>query len=84
MNTYIAIIGTFLAVCEIIRVVQNQINLWRQRKIFEESCGDLSVVTEQDLQIQREVYRMLHAELVDKRRNCGADMRRTDSSLRSE
>ena len=50
MNTYIAIIGTFLAVCEIIRVVQNHINLRRQRKVFEESCGDLSEVTEQDLQ----------------------------------
>lgn len=59
MNTYIAIIGTFLAVCEIIRVIQNHINLRRQRKIFEESCGDLSSVTERDLQTQREAYRLI-------------------------
>ena len=63
MNTYIAIIGTFLAFCEIIRVVQNHINLRRQRKVFEESCGDLSEVTEQDLQTQRAVYRMLYVDM---------------------
>lgn len=50
MNTYIAIIGTFLAVCEIIRIVQNHINLRRQRIVFERECGQLSDFTEQDLQ----------------------------------
>lgn len=73
MNTYIAIIGTFLAVCEIIRCVQNHINLRRQRKIFEDSCGDLSEVTEQDLETQRAVYRMLYAELKDRQCNCKAE-----------
>lgn len=73
MNTYIAIIGTFLALCEIIRVIQNHINLRRQRKIFEESCGDLSEVTEQDLQTQRAVYRMLYTELEDRQCNCKAE-----------
>ena len=59
MNTYIAIIGTFLAVCEIIRVVQNHINLRRQQIVFERECGHLSEVTEQDLQTQREAYRLI-------------------------
>jgi hypothetical protein len=59
MNIYIAIIGTFLAVCEIIRVVQNHINLRRQRIVFERECGQLSDITEQDLQTQREAYRLI-------------------------
>ena len=59
MNTYIAIIGTFLAVCEIIRVIQNYINLRHQNKVFESECGHLSDITEQDLQTQREAYRLI-------------------------
>lgn len=59
MNTYIAIIGTFLAVCEIIRVIQNYINLRYQNKIFESECGHLSDITEQDLQTQREAYQLI-------------------------
>lgn len=59
MNTYIAIIGTFLAVCEITRVIQNHINLRRQHEVFEKECGQLSDITEQDLQMQREAYRLI-------------------------
>lgn len=59
MNIYIAIIGTFLVVCEIIRVIQNYINLRHQNKVFESECGHLSEVTEQDLQTQREAYRLI-------------------------
>ncbi len=59
MNIYIAIIGTFLAVCEIIRVIQNYINLRHQNKVFESECGHLSDITEQDLQTQREAYRLI-------------------------
>lgn len=73
MNTYIAIIGTFLAICEIVRVIQNHINLRRQQEVFERECGHLSDITEQDLQTQREVYKMLHAELMDRRCNCKAE-----------
>ncbi len=63
MNTYIAIIGTFLAVCEIIRCVQNHINLRRQQEVFERECGHLSDITDEDLENQREVYRMLRYKL---------------------
>lgn len=73
MNTYIAIIGTFLAVCEIIRVFQNHVNLIRQQKVFECECRQLSDITDRDLQIRREVYEMLHAELMDRHCNCKAD-----------
>ena len=59
MNTYIAIVGTFLALCEIIRVIQNHINLRRQRKVFEQECGQLSTITEGDLKTQREAYRLI-------------------------
>ena len=59
MNPYIAIIGTFLAVCEIIRVIQNYINIRYQNKVFESECGHLSDITEQDLQTQREAYRLI-------------------------
>lgn len=73
MNTYIAIIGTFLAVCEIIRIIQNHINLRRQHEIFERECGQLSDITDRDLQIQREVYKMLYAELKDRLCSCKAE-----------
>lgn len=73
MNTYIAIIGTFLAICEIIRVIQNHINLRRQQEVFERECGQLSDITDRDLQIRREVYEMLHAELIDRQCNCKAE-----------
>lgn len=73
MNTYIAIIGSFLAICEIIRVIQNHINLRQQQEVFERECGQLSDITEQDLQIRREVYRMLYAELKDRQCNCKAE-----------
>ena len=73
MNTYIAIIGTFLAICEIVRVIQNHINLRRQQEVFERECSQLSDITDQDLQIQREVYKMLHDELMDRWCNCKAE-----------
>ena len=59
MNIYIAIIGIFLAICEIVRIIQNHINLKHQNKVFENECGHLSDITEQDLQTQREAYRLI-------------------------
>lgn len=59
MDTYLAIMVTVLAACEIVRIVQNHINLRRQRIVFEQSVGSLSDITEQDLQTQREAYRLI-------------------------
>lgn len=65
MNTYLAIITTVLVITQVIRVVQNTINLIRQNREFKENLSWMkkAEVTEHDFNIQREVMLMLHAKL---------------------
>lgn len=59
MTTYLTIMVTVLAVCETVRIIQNHINLRRQRIVFERECGHLSDFTDDDLKTQREAYRLI-------------------------
>lgn len=65
MNTYLAIITTVLVITQVIRVVQNTINLIHQNRKLEENFSWMkkNEVTEHDFNIQREVMLMLHAKL---------------------
>lgn len=65
MNTYLAIITTVLVITQVIRVVQNTINLIRQNREIKKNLSWLekNEVTEHDFKIQREVMLMLHAKL---------------------
>ena len=56
---YLQTVVTLLLLTQIARVVQNGINLVRQRKVFEKSCGQLDDITQQDLENQRYAYRLM-------------------------
>ncbi len=61
MNTYLAIMVTALAFTQIMRVIQNSIQLRRQRIVFEKQLKELAdmELTERDFEIQRKAYRLL-------------------------
>ena len=59
MNTYLAIITTVLVITQVIRVVQNTIQLYRQGKVVAKTLSGVSDITEEDLQVQKEAYRLI-------------------------
>ncbi len=61
MNTYLAIITTVLVVTQIIRLIQNAVQLHRQNILFKEQLGHLADCnpTEQDFENQRKAYRLI-------------------------
>ena len=58
MNTYLVIITTVLVITQVIRLVQNVVQLRRQKVLFEKQLGHLEDVTEEDLNIQKKYYRL--------------------------
>ena len=66
MTTYLTIITTALVLTQIIRVVQNALQLRRQNKLIKAQLGQISDITEDDLKMQRETYKLLHDWLVQK------------------
>ena len=65
MTIYLTIMVTVLVATQIIRITQNHISLFRQRKEFEKHCKWVEDVdlSEKDFEVQREVYRMLYEKL---------------------
>lgn len=61
MNTYLAIITTVLVVTQIIRLIQNAVQLRRQNVLFKKQLGDLAEMelTEKDFHTQRMAYRLI-------------------------
>lgn len=61
MDTYLAIITTVLVVTQIIRLIQNAVQLRRQNILFKENLGHLAECnpTEQDFENQRKAYRLI-------------------------
>ena len=61
MNTYLAIITTVLVVTQIIRLIQNAVQLHKQNILFKEQLGHLAECnpTEQDFENQRKAYRLI-------------------------
>ena len=60
MNTYLAIITTILVVTQVIRVIQNRVQLRRQKVLFEQKLKELAdmELTESDFETQRKAYRL--------------------------
>ena len=56
---YLQIVVTVILLTQLTRTIQNGISLYRQNKVFKESCGQLSDVTQQDLENQRKAYRLM-------------------------
>ena len=61
MNTYLTIITTVLVITQIVRLVQNAVQLHRQNIVFKEQLGHLAGCdpTEQDFENQRKAYRLI-------------------------
>lgn len=59
MNTYLAIITTVLVLTQIVRIVQNTVNLHRQNKIIKAQLDGLEDVNNEDIKRRREVDMLL-------------------------
>ena len=68
MNTYLAIITTVLVITQIVRLIQNAVDLHRQNVLFKEQLGHLADCnpTKQDFENQRKEYRMIVDYLEEK------------------
>lgn len=60
MNTYLAIITTVLVITQIIRLIQNTIQLRKQDILFKAQLKELAgmELTERDFETQRKAYRL--------------------------
>ena len=65
MTTYLTIITTVLVLTQIIRIVQNQISLFSNRKKIEHTISWIkdNDISERDFEIQREVFYLLYEKL---------------------
>lgn len=66
MNTYLAIITTILVSTQIIRVIQNAINLRGQNKLIKAQLGELSDINDVDIKNRREADKLIIKYLRDK------------------
>ena len=68
MNTYLAIITTVLVITQVVRLIQNAVQLHRQNILFKEQLGHLADCnpTEQDFENQRRAYQLIVNYLEEK------------------
>lgn len=68
MNTYLSIITTVLVITQIVRLIQNSVQLHIQNVLFKEKLGHLADCnpTEQDFENQRKAYRLIVDYLEEK------------------
>lgn len=59
MNTYLAIITTVLVLTQIIRLIQNAVQLHKQNVLFKKQLGQIDDITQEDLDNQRKAYRLI-------------------------
>lgn len=59
MNIYLTMMVTVLVFTQIVRIVQNTIQLRRQYKLFQAQLGQLDNITQEDLDMQRKAYRLI-------------------------
>ena len=59
MDKYLAIITTVLVITQIIKVAQNTIQLRRQTRMMKERLARLDDVSNEDLNMQKEAFRLI-------------------------
>lgn len=59
MDKYLVIITTALVITQIIRVAQNTIQLYRQTRMIKKRLDRLNDVTNEDLNMQKEAFRLI-------------------------
>ncbi len=62
---HLNIVLTMLLVCELIRILQNAVSLYRNNKRIKEALGDFNV-TDEDLEMQRKAYKLIVEKLEGK------------------
>lgn len=83
VEKYLVIITTVLVLTQIIRLIQNTIQLHRQRIMFEAQLGQLQDVTPEDFEIQRKAYR-LQVEYLEKKLGYVPLIRGEERNVRNE
>lgn len=68
MNTYLAIMVTVLVITQVIRIIQNAVQLHRQNKLISKELERVGEVTDYDITRQRRVHELLIAYLERKLR----------------
>lgn len=63
MTIYLAIITTVLVATQVIRIVQNSISLYRYKKVAKAEIDRLGKVEDEDIEIQKEAYRLIVSRL---------------------
>lgn len=63
---YLTIITTVLVVTQIVRIVQNTINLKRQNLIIKRQLREIEDITQKDLETQKQANALIVAYLKDK------------------
>ena len=58
MNTYLAIITTVLVITQIIRLIQNAIDLKRRNNIVEKQLKGIEDITNEDIYNQRKMHKL--------------------------
>lgn len=69
MNTYLTIITTVLVATQIIRLVQNAIQLHRQNEMIKKRLEGIEDITQKDLDTQRKACRLIVDFLESKQEN---------------
>lgn len=68
MNTYLTIMVTVLVTTQVIRIIQNAVQLHRQNKLISKELERVGEVTDYDITRQRRVHELLIAYLERKLR----------------
>ena len=68
MNTYLTIMVTVLVTTQVIRIIQNAVQLHRQNKMIKRQLKDVEEVTTKDIQRQRQLHILAIAYLERKMR----------------
>ena len=63
MNTYLTIMVTILVATQIIRIIQNAVQLHRQNKLIKRQLEDVGEITTADIQRQRRMHGLIIAYL---------------------
>lgn len=59
MEIYLTIITTVLVLTQIIRLIQNAVNLHRQNVLFKKQLGQIKDVTDEDIDRQKKAYSLI-------------------------
>lgn len=69
MNIYLTIMVTILVCTQVIRIIQNAASLRKQNKLIRAEIERIGEVTDHDIEMQREAYRLIVKHFKDVNNN---------------